>query len=588
MKKKLIIMLSLVCLLFSAVMLQAQVALKTKAILPAINYSTLQMADIVSGQYKTYSFAQRFGLLGRLKNRYKLLTAITSSQKQGAGKNGLTYYISRNALSLPASSTGTTTSRGDAQDNLICEFNPVKTAVTFTEALFLGGKYNFNTAYIYPGALLKDEDVVKGIFNPVVTFTRNPGSIFVNVLSADNNVSEPVSDFDDRTVVQNSINNLLAKKVGNSIPVPISDQFSFEIRSENEFALKANASMDVNLAALLEGLPVEVGAELGANASLSVDFNAAVASIQNVYYTISVGGDGPASTVNGSLPSNMLCVTDIAYGSVAYIFVMGAKTRFEAGVTASRLLEISEVAGTSSEVSAEVTRLLEGKIVRVHIYGGVSPESTSTITDLTSLRAAMSKMKPTVLGVGALPLFYNLRYASDNAPSQVGAFADFNDNRCFKADKLKVEILEAKLMSATELDATEEIFGNIRVDCHGNSTIDDRDFWTKSKSNALSKTTGQTVTMDNESITFNMNPKKINFNNEIIKFTISIKDRIDGAEYAGTTDAGRRDGYVSYSPTEKNIPLSDIRDSPNGKLEKTYTVEEGTSSFRVKVRFTLQ
>ena len=587
MKKNLLIM--LIYALISSTTLHAQTSgLKPKLTIPAINYSSLQMADIVSGKYKTYSFGQRFGLLSKMKNRYKSLPITTSSQKQGSGKNGLTYYISRSPVTLPASSTGASTTKGDSQDNLVCEFNPVKTAINFTEALFLGGKYNFNTAYIYPGALLKDDDVVKGIFNPVVSHQRIAGSIFVNVLNAENDIQEPVTDFDDRGIVQSAVNSLLAKKVGNSIPPPISDQFSFEIRSENEFSLKANASADVNLAALLQGLPVEVGAELGASASLTLNFNAAVASIQNVFYTISVGGDGPASTVSGNVPSNLLCVTDIAYGSVAYIFVMGAKTRFEASVTASRLLEISQVAGTDASLSGEVTRLLEGKTVRVHVYGGVSPESTANIVDLASLRSAMSKMKPTVLGIGALPLFYNLRYASDNSPSHVGAYAEFSDNRCFKADKLKVEILEARLLSASELDGTEELYGNIRVDCNGNSTIDDRDFWTKSKANALSKTTNQTITMDNESISFNMNPKKVDFSNEIIKFTINLKDRIDNVEYAGTTDAGRKNGYVQYSPIERSIPFSDIKDSPNGKLEKTYTVEEGSSSFRVKVRFSLK
>lgn len=587
MKKNLLIVL-IYALISPAIMHAQPVVLKSKLSMPAINYSTLQLSDIVSGKYKTYSFSQRFGLLGSLKNRYKPMPLTASSQKQGAGKNGLTYYISRNPLSLPASSTGATTTKSDSQDNLVCEFNPVKTAVTFTEALFLGGKYNFNTAYIYPGALLKDDDVVKGIFNPVTSLQRNAGSIFVNVLNAENDVVEPVSDFDDRGIVQNAINNLLAKKVGNSVPAPISDQFSFEIRSDNEFSLKANASMDVNLAALLEGLPVEVGAELGASSTLTVNFNAAVASIQNIYYTISMGGDGPASSVNGSIPSNMLCVTDIAYGSVAYILVMGAKTRLEASLTASRLLELSQVAGTNASISGEVDRLLEGKTVRVHVYGGVSPESTATIVDLASLRTAMSKMKPTVLGIGALPLFYNLRYASDNSPAQVGAFADFSDNRCFKADKMKVEILEAKLLVASELDGTEELYGNIRIDCHGNSTIDDRDFWTKSKSQAISVMTNKTVNMDNESITFNMNPKKVDFSNEVIKFTINLKDRIDNVEYAGTTDEGRKNGYVQYTPIERSIPFSEIKDSPNGILTKTYTVEEGSSSFRVKVRFSLK
>ncbi len=561
---------------------------KPKKNITGIDFSKLQLNDLITGAYKDYSFVQRFSLLGKLKNRFKSFPVSITTQKQGLGKNGLTYYMSRNQLSLPAPSSGAPVLRSQGQDDLVCETNPVRTALTFTESLFLGGKYNFNTCYIIPGALFRDEDVVKGIFNPVNSFTRKAGSIFVNVLSATSNVSEPVSNFDDRAVVQDAINHLLAQKVGNAVPTPINDQFSFEIRSKNEFSLKANASMDVDLSALLEGLPVELGQELGASATLTIDFNAAVASLQNIYYTVSMGGEGPAATVQGEIPSNLVCVTDVAYGSVAYILVMGAKTRLDASITANRLLEIAEIGSASNSLSAEVDRLLEGKIVRVHIYGGVSPSSTATITDLTSLRNAMSKMQPTVLGIGALPLFYNLRYASDNATCQVGAFAEFTDTRCFKADKLEVKILEARLTTAAELDGTEELFGNIRVDCNGNSITNDRDFWTKSKANAVSRTQNQSITLDNESLTFNMNPEKVNFNNEIIKFTINIKDRIDGVEYAGTTDQGRRDGYVQYTPTEKTIALSTIRDSPNGTIDKTYTVEEGVSTFSVKVRYTLK
>ena len=53
----------------------------------------------------------------------------------------------------------------------------------------------------------------------------------------------------------------------------------------------------------------------------------AVATIENVYYTISLGGEGPKSTISGSIPANTVCVTDVIYGSIAYLVVASAKTR---------------------------------------------------------------------------------------------------------------------------------------------------------------------------------------------------------------------------------------------------------------------
>ncbi|HMK03486.1 MAG TPA: thiol-activated cytolysin family protein [Ferruginibacter sp.] len=588
MKKYLISFLALVCLLTEGF---GQTKIVLKPIITGVNYSTLQVADIISGAYKGYSYSQRLGLLGQVKNRYKSMPLASSSQKQGTGKNGLVYYVSRNALSLPASSAGATTTRRQPQDILICESSPVKSALNLTEALFLGGKYNFNTTNIFPGVLLKDDEVVKGIFNPVTTLQRKPSSIFIDVLNSTGGISQQVSDLNKRDVVREATNTLLAQKVGNAIPPVINDQFSFEIRSHDEFSLKSNASMDVDLTALLE-LPVAIGQDIGAAASLTTDFNAAVASIQNIYYTVSLGGEGPSSTVNGTIPSNLLCVTDVAYGTVAYIFVIGAKTRLDASITANRLLEIAEIGSATQTLSAEVQRLVEGKTVRIHVYGGVNSQTVANVTDLTSLRNAMSKMNPTVLQNGALPLFYNLRYASDNAPAQIGAFADFTDTRCFKADKLDIKIVHTKLTKNAELDGNEELYGHIYIaadDFKGNSTIDDRDFWEKSRSASVKKGQGETISMDNQTITFNVNPALVNPESEIITLTINVKDKIeDGPEYLGASSTAKVDGFVQYNNKRHSVSFADIKDAPNGILTKTFKVTEGSSEVEVRVEFKLR
>src|SRR5688572_17226040 len=117
MKKCLIGVSALFC--FSAIALSQPPKFVKKPIFPTINYSTLTVSDIVSGKYKQLPFSQRLGLLGQVKARFKNLPTASSSQKQGLGKNGLTYYISRNALSMPASSRGPVTTRSQGQDDLV-------------------------------------------------------------------------------------------------------------------------------------------------------------------------------------------------------------------------------------------------------------------------------------------------------------------------------------------------------------------------------------------------------------------------------------------------------------------------------------
>jgi hypothetical protein len=226
------------------------------------------------------------------------------------------------------------------------------------------------------------------------------------------------------------------------------------------------------------------------------------------------------------------------------------------------------------------------------VYGGVNSQSVATVVDLTSLRSAMSKMNPTVLENGALPLFYNLRYASDNAPAQIGAFADFTDTRCFKADKLDIKIVHAKLTKNAELDGNEELYGHIYIgsnDFKGNSTIDDRDFWEKSRSNSLKKGQGETISMDNQTITFNVNPAIVDVENEVITLTINIKDKIeDGPEWIGASNNAKADGFVQYTGTKHSVNLGDIKAATNGILNRTFKVTEGSSEFEVKVEYKLR
>jgi hypothetical protein len=555
--------------------------------LAAINYNTLRVSDLASGTYKDESFKNRFAMLGNLRTRYEIVSPVKTSAKTGNAPNGLRYYIAKDNLQLPGSSIGSTTTHGQGQsdDALICKSTPVQMAKQFAGPLFMGMLVNTNDTKVYPGALFKDDDIVKGIFTPV-NLPRTPGSILINVLNTTGNISEPVSNFNDKTVVFNSINDLRTENA-NAAALTNHDAQTFEVRSEDEFSLSMETSANVDLTELL-GVPAEVGQTIGGGVSMSTSFNMAVATIMNVFYTISVGGEGPQSTIAGTIPVNTVCVTDVAYGSVAYLIILNARTRLDASLVANTLIEATEVASVERNLSAEAKRLLEGGFVKLKIVGGVNATSAATITSITKLRQEMAKMQSTVAGVNAMPLFYNLCYASDNASVKIGAFTEFTDTRCFKADKLDVSILSVKPTAVVDF-GDEELYGSIRVDCDGDP-IGGREFWNRSVSIPVAGKANQNISMDKQTITYNLNPALLDFENERIKMGINIKDKIMGGldpEGLGANDTDKKRGYAQYSPASFDIALRDIKDAPNQTVDKTYSVTDNGANIEVKVRYKL-
>jgi len=561
----------------------------TGTIYSAVNFNTLKLSDLASVTYKNESFQNRFAMLGRLKTRYPNLSPVATTVKTGTAPNGLKYFISKANLQLPANTTGNTTTYGEGQSSnaLICKSTPIQLARQFAGPLFMGVLVSSNDTKVYPGALFKDDDIVKGIFTPV-NLPRTQGSIIINVLNTTGNVSEPVSNFNDKTIVFNSINTLRTRNA-NAAALAIHEAETFEIKSAEEFALNLETSANANLTEMI-GVPVSIGQTIGGGISLSTEFNMAVATIKNVHYYISVGGEGPGSTISGAIPANTVCVTDVAYGSVAYLMVFNARTRAEATLVANRLVEVAGVAGAEANLSAETKRLLEGGFVKLKIVGGVNATSTANITSIAKLREEMAKMQSTVAGVNAMPLFYNLCYASDNASVQIGAFADFTDSRCFKADKLDVTVMFAKPTAVVDF-GDEELYGNIRVDCNGQTTgSSNRDFWERKFGSPVAGKVNQNISMDKETITYNLNPAIIDFDGEIIKMGINIKDKIMGIpdpEFAGANESDRTRGFAQYSPVSFDVPLGDIKNAPNQTLEKVYTVSENGANVQVKVRYKL-
>ncbi len=568
--------------------LHAQIKLNVD--LSKVKFSELKKSDIISGAYKNAGVFDKYVLLSNTIDRFGLQKRLLTSTKQATSVNGITYYISKENITVPSSSVGnTTTTKSGSHDDLICKSVPITLSKQFlSNVLMIPNSQATENTKIYPGALFKDEDIVKGLFIPY-NLPRRAGTIGVNVISA-NNVIQEVQNFGDKNSVTSSISQLLSR-VGSSTANTDHFSTSMELKSSDDLSMNIESSTSVNLESVL-GIPSNIGGALQAGIALSTEFNMAIAYIRNINYTISVGGSGgPQSTIEGAIPMDAVCVTDVMYGSVAFIIVSNLSTRLEARVVAASLLNAGEAVNSNAEISAEAQHALSIGAVSVMVYGGAGASSVNQVTSINQLRAELAKGNNTVSGVNAMPVFYTLSYASDNAPVRTAAYASYTDTHCYKASKLEVNV-EAVLSVVGEADDTEELYGNIRLEGGVNSLISDNHFFNKTIGQAISRSTGAALNklpMLNSAIVFNINPSLVNFDNDVLQLKINIKDKIEaGLEWAGASDEAKGNGYVQYNPINRNISLNEIFNSPDKKLTKTFDVTEGVSVVRVIVKFAIK
>lgn len=558
-------------------------------LLQPINFTTLKYTDLISGTYKTLSPRQKFVSLSKMVNRYGTVNAVPVTQKTGMAPNGVKYFINKgSAPVLPGATTGTPTTLSISNDLVVCQTTPQQIVRNFAGPLFIGVATSPNQSVIYPGAMFKDDDIVKGVFTPLA-LPRKTGSITIDVLNTNGSVSESVANFNDRTVVNNAINTLRTR-TGNSNANTYIDYNEFFFQSSSQFNLSMEGSMDLNLAPIIE-LPVLVAANNTGTFSVENSLNAAVAALFQVYYTISMGGEGPASTINGTIPSNALCVTDVQYGRIAYITVGSYSSRTEASLVLNELVSVGldeslTLAEVSSKLSASAKFALSSGFVKIKITGG-SVATAVTVSNLETFRNYVNQIDPTVAGVQAVPIYYTLRYASDNSPAQLGAFASFTDEQCFRADQLKVTLSSIKATNVVDFGG-EELYGTVSVGPIGKIASGSTSFWTVSSSSPKQASTNENLVSNIAVVTFNLNEATTSATS--VTFTVNIKDKIMGApdpEFLGANSTDRDRGYAQYSPTSFTVTLDDVKKATNGILNKVFVVEENGAKVAVNVQLQL-
>lgn len=535
----------------------------------------------------------RLATLATLTNRYLNLRAITASlPASGVGINGLSYSIARSGAALPSSSAGSTVTTKQGDNLVICKSTPTSLARAFAGPLFIGSGTSINQSVIYPGALFRDSDVVRGQFTPQVP-ARLPGSITIDVFNLNGAVSVPVQNFNNRSDVVVAINNLRSQAANAETPANL-DFAVLSVSASQELSLGLEASADVDIGPQLQ-LPAidtpfdELGVNAGVSTSVAINSsnsqNFAVGIIDQTFFTISMGGAGPASTVDDSIASNIVTVTDVQYGRIAYIIVASSASSVNAQAVTNEFVTAANpfaAVTQESQLSAAARFALQSNFVRVKVLGGSSTTAVA-VNSLATLRNYIEQIRPTVGGSNAVPIRYTLRYARDNATAFVRAIANFNDRECARASQLRVTLKSITPTKVVDFGG-EELYGSVKVTTAAGVTAENgATLWSVPASAPVQGNENSAISVNSE-LAFNLNPLD-GPTPSSVKLEFNVKDRIMAEEWPGANQFGKDNGYVPYGPDEGSISLQDVRNGSNSKLSKNYTLTESGASATVRLSF---
>jgi hypothetical protein len=366
------------------------------------------------------------------------------------------------------------------------------------------------------------------------------------------------------------------------------------VSASQELSLGLESSADVDVGPQLQ-LPAidtpfdELGVNAGVSTSAAISSsnsqNFAVGIIDQTFFTISMGGAGPASTVDDSIAPNIVAVTDVQYGRIAYIIVASAASSVNAQAVTNEFVTAANpfaAVTQESQLSAAARFALQSNFVRVKIVGGSSATAV-TVNSLATLRNYIEQIKPTVGGSNAVPIRYTLRYARDNATAFVRAIANFNDRECARATQLRVKLKSITPTKVVDFGG-EELYGNIKVrTAAGVTAVDGATLWNVASGSPVQGNENSPINVGAE-LAFNLNPLD-GPTPANVTLDFNVKDRIMAEEWPGANQFGKDNGYVPYGPDQGSISLQDVRNGSNSRLSKNYTLTENGAAATVRLSF---
>ncbi|HEX6333024.1 MAG TPA: hypothetical protein VFZ78_02290, partial [Flavisolibacter sp.] len=556
-----------------------------------INYSTLKLPDLQTGTYSSRKTFEKFKMLSRMTaaNRYPASsTAVTTSSTSTSAVSGnlvknIRYTISRTQPTAVSDTKGSPTTQAFNSGAIVCSTTPT-TMFEQISSLLIGGMLDPNATVLQPGKLFRVTDVVNGVFAPQ-SVSRKPGFFTINIQNQSGQVSVPVGNMNDNTQVLNAINTL-RNQASSSLVNTDFTYASFEFESSSQFALQYNVNAGVNLAALIE-IPATVANNTEFSLSAQNSLNMAMVHVLQPMYTISVGGEGPQSTIQGTIPSDLLCVSDVIYGRMAFFYTVTSLSQVEAKAAIENIISVGldeslSLADAQTKLSTNAKLVLSTSGVFARVIGG-SATNAVKVTSLSGIRQYIAELEPTVGAANAYPLSFNLRFA-DNSPAFMTGVTSYSDKECIRAKQLKVTLHEIRPTKVFDF-GDEEIFGSVTVSNIGTRIDGNAALWSKGSSEWVTGKQNIPITgVGTPHVLFNL-PITLPTG---VTFTINVRDRImSDAEILGANETDKSRGYAQYSPSSQlSVPFSDILNA-GGTLTKVFTVAENNAEAQVKITFQL-
>jgi hypothetical protein len=536
--------------------------------------SPITARDLISGKYKDLNIYSKVAMLGKIPGK-----SISNAAAKTATVNGVTYTLQKTPFTTSGGeqNIGSATTLQSTDGLKVCAVQRAKSENAFDVL------NQFTTqSQVFVGGIYSDEAVLRGTYARM-NLPRNPMQITTELVDFTQN--SPVSNIEmvaspeNTGQINQAIANLLRRNQNASVPGNIrSDVFEVHTAAQMSVNLSSNAS--ANLEPLL-GVPVTVGTDRSIVGDAKFEFNQVAAVVVQPFFNISVATP-PTQLINGTTPDNAVYVSNVVYGRIAIITAVStlASTQLQADMNAA--VDAVDLVSAENGLSAGAKALFEAKAIKVFIYGG-DPVLASGVAvgSFAEFKNYINGMKAGVSGALGVPIAYQMRYISDDAPVNIKAITEFNAVECKKATQIRASLSSIKVTKVVDFGGDEELYGNVKVTFGGK----DYTLWTVSNANAIKKGENQVISATGDEEFINVFADQIT-NNTMLDIKMNVRDKIEGGpEWIGAAQQAKDDGFVTYTPGSVSVKALDIINANGGLLTKTFTLTEGSAEIKVTVRF---
>lgn len=539
--------------------------------------STITARDLISGKYKDLNIYSKVAMLGKIPGK-----TVSKAAAKTATVNGVTYTLQKTPFTTSdgEQNIGSATTLQSTDGLKVCAVQRAKSENVFDVL------NQFTTqSQVFVGGIYSDEAVLRGTYARM-NLPRNPMQITTELVDFTQN--SPVSNIETVTSPENSgqinqaIANLLRRNQNASVPGNIrSDVFEIHTAAQMSVNLSSNAS--ANLEPLI-GVPVTVGADRSIVGDAKFEFNQVAAVVVQPFFNISVATP-PTQLINGAAPGNAVYVSNVVYGRIAIITAVStvASTQLQADMNAA--VDAVDLVTAENGLSAGAKALFETRSIKVYIFGG-DPVLASGVSvgSFAEFKNYINGMKAGVSGALGVPIAYQLRYITDDAPVNLKAVTEFNAVECKKATQIRASLGSIKVTNVVDFGGDEELYGSIKVGL-GNK---DYTVWSLSAANAIKKGKDQVISASGDEEFINVFPDQVT-NNTMLNIKMNVRDKIEGGpEWIGAAQKAKDDGFVTYTPGSVSVKALDIINANGGLLTKTFTLTEGSAEIKVTIKFKVE